>query len=69
MRHESTTTSRRDELFRQASRAQRAEILKHRDEMSRRCGHAISLDEAARDWINANAAHWREEFEKKVASH
>jgi hypothetical protein len=64
-----TATSRRDELFRQASRAQRAEIVKHRDEMSRRCGHTVSLDEAARDWINANAAHWREEFEKKVASH
>ena len=57
-----------DELFRRASRAQRAEIVKHREEMSRRCHRLISLDEAARDWIKTNAARWREEFEKRIAS-
>jgi hypothetical protein len=66
---ESTATTERDELFKQASRAQRAEIVKHREAMSRRCGHLISLDEAARDWIKTNAARWREEFLKKLASH
>jgi hypothetical protein len=57
-----------DELFRQASRAQRAEIVKHREKMSQRCHRRISLDEAARDWIKTSAARWREEFEKRMAS-
>lgn len=57
-----------DEVFRQASRAQRAEIVKHREKMSRRCHRMISLDEAARDWINTSAARWREEFERRMTS-
>ncbi|HVP10226.1 MAG TPA: hypothetical protein VMV94_03460 [Phycisphaerae bacterium] len=66
---ESNVMARREELFKQASRAQRAEIIKHRDEMSRRFGRQISLDEAARDWIKTNAARWREEFERRLTSH
>ena len=49
--------------FRLASRAQRDEIKKHRDRLSRRLGRAVTLDEAARDWILSYAAEWRAKFE------
>lgn len=56
-----------DALFRAANRAQRAEIVKHRETMMRCLGRIVSLDEAARDWIQTHAASWREQFEKHAA--
>ncbi len=53
----------RQEKLRIASRAQCLEILRHRETMSRRLQRAISLDEAARDWIRRHAAEWRARFE------
>ena len=44
-------------------RAQRKAIIKHRDEMARRFGRVVGLDEAARDWIPNHAASWRAERE------
>ena len=49
--------------FKLANQAQREEILKHRDRLSRLLGRPVSLDEAARDWILCYAAEWRERFE------
>jgi hypothetical protein len=49
--------------FKRASRAQREEIVKHRDRMVRSSGRLVSLDDAARDWISSRAAEWRAEFE------
>ena len=49
--------------FRLASRAQRDEIKKHRGRLSQRLGRAVTLDEAARDWILSYAAEWRAKFE------
>jgi len=40
-------------------RSQRAEIIAHREQMIRELGRAVSLDEAARDWIPRNAQAWR----------
>ena len=59
----------REESFRLANRAQRAEITKHRELLMRRLGRIVSLDEAARDWIHAHAESWRAEFEKRAAHH
>ncbi len=42
-------------------RSQRAEIIAHRQEMIRRLGRDVSLDEAARDWIPRHAEAWRSE--------
>ncbi len=50
-----------------ANREQRAEIVKHRDRMARKSGRPISLDEAARDWINTFAAEWRAAFERRTS--
>jgi len=58
-----------EESFRLANRAQRAEIMKHREALMRRLGRIVSLDEAVRDWIDAHAASWRAEFEKKTTRH
>jgi len=52
-----------------ANRAQRVEIMKHREALMRRLGRIVSLDEAARDWIDAHAASWRAEFEKQTTRH
>ncbi len=49
--------------FKRASRAQREEIVKHRDRMVRASGRLVSLDDAARDWISSSAAEWRADFE------
>jgi hypothetical protein len=49
--------------FHAASRAQREEIMRHRDRLARRRGCSVSLDEAARDWIRSFAAEWRQQFE------
>jgi len=43
-----------------AMRVQRAEIIKHREAMVIRLGRIVCLDEAARDWIPAHAAEWRD---------
>jgi hypothetical protein len=59
----STIPSDRATKFRLASRAQRDEIKKHRERLSRRLGRAVTLDEAARDWILSYAAEWRAKFE------
>lgn len=56
-------TIRQDSKFRAASQAQREEIMRYRDILSERCGRAVSLDEAARDWIRSYAAEWRARFE------
>jgi len=53
----------RQEKLRIASRAQCLEILRHREELSRRLNRSVSLDEAARDWIRCHAAEWRARFE------
>lgn len=50
-----------------ANREQRAEIVKHRARMARKSGRPISLDEAARDWINTFAAEWRVAFERRTS--
>jgi hypothetical protein len=49
--------------FLAASQAQRQEIIRHRDRLSQHRGRAVSLDEAARDWIGNYAADWRARFE------
>ncbi len=49
--------------FRLANRAQRDEIVLHRDKMVHDLGREVSLDEAARDWIATSAVRWREAFE------
>ncbi|MBN2559702.1 MAG: hypothetical protein JXQ75_02065 [Phycisphaerae bacterium] len=54
--------ARRD-AFRIANRAQRREIVRHRDRLERRFSRAVSLDEAARDWIAIYAAEWRARFD------
>lgn len=56
-------TDLRHVKFRLASRAQREEIVKHRDRMVRKLGHLVSLDTAARDWIRSCADEWRANFE------
>ncbi|MFQ5502424.1 MAG: hypothetical protein ACE5EQ_09010 [Phycisphaerae bacterium] len=43
-----------------AMRDQRNEIIRHREAMVIRMGRIVSLDEAARDWIPAHAAEWRD---------
>ena len=55
--------SPQDLKFHAASQAQREEIIRHRDRLSRRRGCCVSLDEAARDWISSYAAEWRDQFE------
>jgi hypothetical protein len=57
------TTQERDLKFHAASRAQRQEIMRHRERLCRRRKHPVSLDEAARDWIRSYAAEWRRQFE------
>ena len=49
--------------FHAASQAQRQEIIRHRDQLSQHRRRAVSLDEAARDWIGSHAADWRARFE------
>lgn len=49
--------------FKVASQAQREEIVKHQERLVQCYGRAVSLDEAARDWIVSHAAEWRERFE------
>jgi len=44
-------------------RSQRDEIIAHRNQMIRRLGRIVSLDEAARDWIPRHAQAWRSENE------
>lgn len=53
-----------DAKFKLANRAQRAEICKHRDQLMRRWGRMVSLDEAAMDWIRQYAESWRQRFEE-----
>lgn len=57
------TTDLRQMEFKLASRAQREEIVRHRDRLVRRLGHMVSLDDAARDWIQSCAHEWRARFE------
>ena len=49
--------------FKIAHRVQREEIVKHRDKLVRTLGRMVSLDEAARDWIESCAAQWRAKFD------
>lgn len=46
-----------------ALQSQIAEIIKHRERMSRRLGREVGLDEAASDWIRRHAAGWRAKYE------
>jgi len=52
-----------DLKFHASSQAQREEIIRHRNRLSQHRGRAVSLDEAARDWIGGYAADWRARFE------
>lgn len=52
-----------DLKFHASSQAQREEIIRHRDRLSQHRRRAVSLDEAARDWIGSHAADWRARFE------
>lgn len=62
-----TSASRAEELFKAANRAQRAEIVGHRDKMMRELGRVVSLDEAAEEWIRNHAAEWRAEFDRTTS--
>lgn len=50
-------------IQRTAIRRQREAIARYRQSLTRALGRDVSLDEAARIWIPAFAAQWREEFE------
>lgn len=49
-----------------AIRMQRAAIIAHCSDMTRRLGRRVSLDEAAREWIPIYAEIWRRNFEKQT---
>lgn len=51
--------------FKIASREQRVVIIHHRSRLARHLGRAVSIDEAARDWILSYAAEWRAKFEEE----
>ncbi|MCB9852311.1 MAG: hypothetical protein H6819_04385 [Phycisphaerales bacterium] len=47
---------------------QRAAIIAHCADMTRRLGRRVSLDEAAREWIPIYAEMWRHNFEKQTVA-
>jgi len=51
-----------------AIRMQRAAIIAHCSDMTRRLGRRVSLDEAARDWIPIYAELWRANFERQTTA-
>ena len=51
-----------------AIRMQRAAIIAHCSDMTRRLGRRVSLDEAARDWIPIHAELWRANLERQTAA-
>ncbi|MBX3394747.1 MAG: hypothetical protein KF841_05225 [Phycisphaerae bacterium] len=54
-------------IQRTAIRGQREAIARYRQSLTHALGRDVSLDEAAKMWIPAFAAQWREEFEAAIA--